>query len=70
MIFGAVFLAQVERFSMLRSCIINLHTFQHGHPGYLGAFQKTSGLNDTSCSDKLAFSWLRELQNPQKDIRF
>ena len=55
MIFGDllnydVFLAEVESFSMLHSCITNLHTFQHGHPGYLGVFLKTSGLNDTSCS--------------------
>ena len=37
-----MFLAQVESFSMLRSCITNLHSFQHGRPGYLEALQKTS----------------------------
>ena len=40
------------------------------NPGYLGALQKISGLNDTSCFDKFVFSWLRERQNPQKDVRF
>ena len=45
-----VFLAQVESSSMLRSCITNLHTFQYDHPGYLGALQKTSRLNDASGS--------------------
>ena len=39
-------------FSMLRYCITNLHTVQHGYLGYLGALHTTSGLNDTSCSDK------------------
>ena len=34
----------------VHSCITNLGTFQHGHPGYLGALQKTSALNDTCCS--------------------
>ena len=51
-----LFLAHVESFSMLRSCIINVHTFQHGHSGYLGALQKTPGLNKTSYSDKFVFS--------------
>ena len=32
-----------------------LHTFQHGHAGYLGSLQKMSGLNDTNCSDKFVF---------------
>ena len=52
-----VFLAQVKSFSMMRSCIINVCTFQHehGHPRYLGALQKTSYLNDTSCSYKPYF---------------
>ena len=56
-----VFLAQAGCFSMLPLCITNLRTFQHGHPGYLGARQKMSDLNDKSC-----FSWLRERQNQQK----
>ena len=51
-------LAQVESFSILCSCIANLHAFQHDHPGYLEALQKTSGLNDTCCSDKFVFSGL------------
>ena len=29
-----------KSFSMLRSCITNLCTIQHGHPGYLRALQK------------------------------
>ena len=45
-----VFLAQVESISMLRLCIANLHTFQRGQTGYLGAHQKTSGLNNIICS--------------------
>ena len=52
-----VFLAQVGSFSILRSCVVNLHTFQHGQTGYLGALQKkkTSGLNDTSFSYETYF---------------
>ena len=50
-----VFLAQVERFSMLRSYITISHIPQHGHPRYLGALQKTSGLNDTNCSYEAYF---------------
>ena len=34
---------------MLRLCITNVRTFQHGHPVYLGALQKMSSLNDKSC---------------------
>ena len=44
-IFG-IFLAQVECFSILHLCITNLRIFQHGYPEYLGALQKTSGLNE------------------------
>ena len=40
----------------------DLHNFQHGHPGYLGALQKTSGLNDTRCSYKLSKYFL-EFEN-------
>ena len=50
-----IFLAQAESFSMLRQCITKLHTFQHDNPGYLGALQETSGLDDTSCSFKSYF---------------
>ena len=32
-----------------------MYTFQHDHPGYLGALQKTSGLHDTSWSNKSYF---------------
>ena len=38
---------------MLRLCITDLRTLQHGYPGYLGALQKTPRLNDTSYSYKL-----------------
>ena len=35
---------------MLRSCITNSRTFQHGYPVHLRAIRKTSRLNDTSYS--------------------
>ena len=66
-----VFLAQMESFSMLCSCITNLHTFQHGHSGYLGAPQKTSGLNDTSGSDNIFLtSRTTKSANGCEDFRF
>ena len=40
---------------MLHLYIMNLHTSQHGHSGYLGALKKISGLNNTSCSYELYF---------------
>ena len=42
------FQLRLKCFSVLRLCITNLRTFQHGHLGYLGALQKTLGLNHTS----------------------
>ena len=43
MIFGDLLiwcvLAQVESFTILHSCITNIHTFQHGHPEHSRKYQ-------------------------------
>ena len=44
---------------MLRLCITNLHTFQHGHPGYLVVHQKALGLNEESYFYELYFLCLQ-----------
>ena len=66
-----VFLAQVKSFSMLRSCIINLCTFQHGHPRYLGPLQSSPCLNDTSCCYKPHFLDLEndKIRKKMEDFR-
>ena len=40
---------------MLRLCITNVWTFQHGHPGSLRALQKKPGSNNTKCSYEAHF---------------
>ena len=56
----------------MHSCIINLHTFQHGHPGYLGALQKMSRFNDSNCSNKPYFldSKNDKIRKMMSDFRF
>ena len=56
---------------MLCLCSLNLHTFQHGHPGYLGALQKTSDSNDISCSYMSYFlDFANDKMHTKKNIRF
>ena len=58
------------RFSVLRLCITNLRTFQHGHPGYLGALQKTLGLYHKSRYYELYFLDFENDKVRKKTVRF
>ena len=65
-----VSLAEVGCFSLLHLFITNSCIFHYGHTGYLGALQKMSDLNDTSCSYELYFLDVEKVKIRKTDVRF